>query len=241
MLCAQPYRPVEVSPLLFRAIEFAVAVAGATDGAFDPTIGAAMVRRGFNRNYRTGEISEGTTAEGSYRDLVLDAARGAVMMRRRLLLDLGAVAKGLAIDLAAAELESLQGFLINAGGDLRFHGLSPEGEAWRIGVNDPNQPGSLLDVLELTDGAVCTSGGYERPASDGGHHILAADGRSPDDVTGVTVLAPSAMVADALSTAAFVLGVERGMALLENEGVEGSIVTSKGLVVSTGKLVGARS
>lgn len=233
-LCARPAEAVELSPLLFRAIEFAVAVAETTDGAFDPTVGAVMARRGFNRSYRSGEESTASVTDASYRDVVLDAAGSTVTLLRPLLLDLGAVAKGLAIDLAAAELDGSSGFLINAGGDIRVHGMNPDGEGWRIGVKDPNQPARLIDVVELSDGAVCSSGGYERPAAGGGHHIVSPlDGESPSSVAGVTVIAPNAMVADALSTAAFVLGLDDGVTFLEEYGVEGMIVTTRGLVVST--------
>jgi thiamine biosynthesis lipoprotein len=113
-------------------------------------------------------------------------------------------------------------------------GAGPDGEAWRIGVKDPNEPSRLIDVVELSEGAVCSSGGYERPAADGGHHIVSpAVGASPADIAGVTVIAPTAMVADALSTAAFVLGVDQGIELLESSGVEGTIVAATGLQVST--------
>ena len=233
-LCARPGEAVAVSPLLFRAIEFALSVAEATNGAFDPAVGALMARRGFNRSYRSGEETTPPATDACFEDVVLDAARSTVMLRRPLLLDLGAVAKGLAVDLAAAELEATSGFLINAGGDIRVQGLSPDGELWRIGVKDPNNPARLMDVVELTDGAVCSSGGYERPAQDGGHHIVSPlSGESPSSVAGVTVIAPSAMVADALSTAAFVMGLDDGIAVLDDAGVEGTIVTESGLAVLT--------
>ena len=81
----------------------------------------------------------------------------------------------------------------------------------------------------MSDAAVCTSGDYERtvPAADGGgHHILdPRSGASPDAVASVTVVAPTAMAADALATAAFVLGPREGLRLLERQGVEGLILT----------------
>jgi thiamine biosynthesis lipoprotein len=234
-LCARPGEAAAVSPLLFRCLEFAIAVAEASGGAFDPTVGAAMVRRGFNRSYRSGETSDMGQETGTYRDVKLDPRLMTVMLLRPLLLDLGAVAKGFAIDLAAAELSQEPGFLINAGGDIRAHGLSPEGGPWHIGIKDPNQPSRLLDVIELTDGAICSSGGYERPSPDGGHHLVEpAMGTSPAGIAGVTVAAPTAMAADALSTAAFVMGVDAGIELLERSGVEGRIVTATGLIASTG-------
>jgi thiamine biosynthesis lipoprotein len=235
-LCARPGVPVAVSPLLFGAVDFALSVAEASGGAFDPTIGAAQEARGFDRNYRTGERSQTSAGLGaSYRDVQVDRASLAITLDRPLLLDLGAVAKGLAIDLAAQELASLPGFSINAGGDIRVKGPNPDAEPWRIGIRGPNQPEKLLGAVALTDGAVCTSGGYERPDASGrGHHLLdPATGDSPRDLAGVTVVAPTAMVADALSTAAFVLGADTGLQLVESAGAEGLFVTSDGRSLMT--------
>src|SRR5919199_1949156 len=130
-LTAQAGAPVAVSPLLYEAIAFAVAVARASGGAFDPTIGHALERRGFDRNYLTGERVAAPVppdARTSYRDVRLDPARRTVTLRRPLVLDLGAVAKGLAVDLAARELAHCAGYAIDAGGDLYLGGRNAAGE-----------------------------------------------------------------------------------------------------------------
>ena len=133
-----------MSPSLFRrsvpGIEFALAVARASDGAFDPTIGRCDGAAGFDVNYRTGEHQSNLVplTRASYRDVVLDPAAKTVMLTRPLLLDLGAVAKGLAVDLAAVELDGLGGFMINAGGDILVRGRGPEDGRWRIGIKDPS-------------------------------------------------------------------------------------------------------
>jgi thiamine biosynthesis lipoprotein len=114
-LCATVNRPVVISPLLFGALHFAVAVARETDGAFDPTIGATMERLGFDRHHRTGKASRSTGGDASWRDVQIDDASRAVTLSRPLTLDLGAVAKGLAMDLAARELAALDNFAIDAG------------------------------------------------------------------------------------------------------------------------------
>jgi thiamine biosynthesis lipoprotein len=144
-----------------------------------------------------------------------------------LVLDLGAVVKGLAIDLAARELEPFGDFAVDAGGDLYLGGRNGAGEAWSVGIRHPRKPGQLLTTLRVSDTAVCTSGDYERQApADGDHHILdARAGASATTVASATVIGPSAMVADAMSTAAFVLGPVDGMALLERHGLEGMLVT----------------
>lgn len=165
--------------------------------------------------------------EATYRDIRLDAARGTVTLRRPLLLDLGGVAKGLAIDLAARELDGLGGYTIEAGGDLYVAGRAPRGARWRIGVRHARDAHAVSDVIQLSRGAVCTSGGYARPgAADGEHHLLdPRTGRSPRRAASATVIAPSAALADALATAAVVLGPRRGLRLLARQGVDGLIVS----------------
>lgn len=224
-------KPRPASDILYEAVSFALAVARASGGAFDPTIGRLLEGRGFDRHYATGATIATLLPPGpapSYRDVVLDPARRTIRLRRPLLLDLGAVAKGLAIDLAARELDPLGGYVIDAGGDLYVRGLNPERAPWRVGVRHPRRPDELLATLALSDRAVCTSGDDARrsPRPDGGHHILDPHaGRAAGAVASVTVVAPTAMAADALSTAAFILGPRRGARLLERQGVAGLIVT----------------
>jgi thiamine biosynthesis lipoprotein len=214
--------------LFFSALDLSLKVAHLTGGALDPTIGRAMEQSGFNTNYLTGGQVTSPSAEPSatYRDILLDNDSHTVTLLRPVALDLGAVAKGLAIDLAAQELSGLPGFVVNAGGDVLAHGFNPDGERWRIGIRHPRRHAELLTSLCVTNAAVCTSGDYERPQAAGdGHHILnPVSGSSAGAVVSVTVVAPTAIVADALSTAVFVLGPEAGVDLLNREGVDGLIV-----------------
>ena len=125
--------PVVVSPILFEAVQFALAVAEDSDGAFDPTIGADLEARGFNEEYRSGAaVHSGVAPDASvsYRDVVLDAEQRTITLRRPLLLDLGGVAKGLAVDLASRELAPLEHFAIDAGGDLFLSGHNAADEPW---------------------------------------------------------------------------------------------------------------
>jgi thiamine biosynthesis lipoprotein len=222
--------PVQVSRLLYEAVEFGVAIAEETAGAFDPTVGIDMERRGFDREYRTGH-SIRTDAPGSssasYRDITLDRERRSITLHRALMLDLGAIVKGLAVDLAARELARFEDFVIDAGGDLFVAGRRPDGAPWKIGIRHPRRDGALIDAVLVSGVAVCTSGDYERRIGDDGpHHIV--DGRTRTDaalLASATVIAPSAMVADGLATAAFVLGPKDGIRLLERQGVEGLLIT----------------
>ena len=229
---------VPTSAILYEAVQFALAVAEESGGAFDPTVGAAMEMRGFNREYRSGcpvRTAPAHSNSATYRDVRLDPQRRTITLLRPLLLDLGAVAKGLAIDMAAHELRPFENFAINAGGDLYVGGHSPRGGPWSVGIRHPRVSGALFDSLPVSNCAVCTSGDYERrcPAENeaevNGHHLLdpraARAGLSAHAALSATVVAPTAMLADALATAAFVLGPAEGVALLERLGVDGFIIS----------------
>jgi thiamine biosynthesis lipoprotein len=222
-LCRQPGEAVTVSPLLFEAVRFALAVADETDGAFDPTVGRRMNDRGYNRDYRHGTSMPPDFAcdpTATFRDVQLDAKRQTITLRRPLLLDLGAAAKGLAIDLAAAALRSRGNFLIDAGGDLYAAGHNARDQAWTLGIRHPRRE-ALIETVTLSDASLCTSGDYER----GSHLLDPRTGEPANALASVSVVAPSALVADVLATAAFVLGPQAGRALLERHGVEGLLVT----------------
>jgi len=232
-LSAQTGVAVPVGAILYEAVRFALAVAEETDGAFDPTVGQRMHERGFNREHRTDKAVRLTAtpdAAASYRDVEIDPERRTITLHRPLTLDLGAVAKGLAVDTAARELEPFRDFAIDAGGDLYLGGLNPQGDPWGVGIRHPRRDGELIGSLRVSDRAVCTSGDYERRVSSEGrtneHHILdPRTGQSPHAVASATVVAPGAMLGDALATAAFVLGPAEGIGLLNRMGVEGLILT----------------
>jgi len=217
-LTQRPGVAVPVSDLLFEAVRFAVELAAQTGGAFDPTVGHVMEARGFNREHRSGaEVRSGINAPAdvSYVDVECDAHARTIRLHRPLVLDLGAVAKGLAIDMAARELHPFRNFVVDAGGDLYLGGTNPSGEPWAVGIRHPRQDAALIDVLLASDQAVCTSGDYER-GTEAGHHIIdPRTGQPADAVASVTVVAPTAMLADGLATAAFVLGSDAGLALCE--------------------------
>ncbi|MFN0095037.1 MAG: FAD:protein FMN transferase [Dehalococcoidia bacterium] len=222
-LAARIGEPVPVTRMLAMALDFAVEMAHLTGGAFDPTLGRLLAEAGFDRNHRTGRhIQPG--GGGSVEDVVVDVEQNTVLLRKPVALDLGAVAKGLAVDLAARELAGAPGFVVDAGGDVCAGGHSSSGQPWRIGIRHPRDTEQLIDTVVLRDAAICTSGDYER-RTPAGHHLLEPQsGRSASGLASVSVIAPSAMLADALSTAAFVLGPEAGAALLEREGAAGLLI-----------------
>jgi thiamine biosynthesis lipoprotein len=207
-VCARTGVAMRVSPIVFEAVRFALAVADDTRGAFDPA------------SVDAGRVSP--AGHATYRDIDLDPVRQTLMLRRPLTIDLGAVAKGLAVDAAARELQPFRDFAIDAGGDLYLGGRNPDGAPWSVGIRHPREEGRVLDTFRVSDAAVCTSGDYERP----GHIVDPRPGAPAGAVASVTVVAPGAMLADALGTAAFVLGPSDGLRLFERHGVQGLMVTT---------------
>lgn len=230
--------PVPVSDLLFEAIRFAWNMADLTAGAFDLTVGHRLESYGFNRHYLTRTISNSGLNPNSpvgYMDVVLDEEKRTVLLRKPLILDLGAVAKGLAVDLAAKALLGFEGFAIDAGGDIFVGGLNDRESAWHVGIRHPVRKDENIGLVKLTDAAVCTSGSYERksPVRANTHHLIdSRSGLSPSDIVSCTVIAPYTMMADAFSTAAFILGWDKGIEFLDDAGLAGMFVTS-GLEIHT--------
>lgn len=226
-------KPVSVSPILFQSIQFACEVADWTDGRFDPTVGHRMEELGFKRHYLTGDTVSSpvhVSKDATYRDIELDPNNQTVCLHRPMKLDLGAVAKGLAVDLAVKELNNygFPGFVVDAGGDVFASGMNELAEPWRIGIRHPVQHADTILSLCVKDAAVCTSGTYERrsPIDAGSHHILNARTKhSAGGILSLTAMGPYTMMADALSTAAFLYPWSEALEMLASAGLEGVIVT----------------
>jgi FAD:protein FMN transferase len=153
----------------------------------------------------------------------------------QLAVDLGGIAKGFAVDRAIDVLRrhGIEHASINAGGDLRLLG-DRQGRPWRIAIQHPRQPEQVLAIIPSAGQAVVTSGDYQRFFLAEGlryHHLLDPhNGHPAGACQSVTVVAAEAMLADALATAAFVLGPTAGLALIEGFGAEGLMVDSRGAV-----------
>jgi FAD:protein FMN transferase len=223
--------PVPVNPVLFEAVRFSIEMANFTDGAFDPTVGKVMEERGFNRHYLTNhkiisEIESSTAV--NYTDIILDEDSETILLKKPLIIDLGGIAKGFAIDLAAKALTGFDGFIIDAGGDLFVSGTNADGELWKIGIQHPLERDNIICSLQLSDMAICTSGSYERksPINSELHHLIHPKTNEPqNELLSCTVLAPFAMMADALSTSIFILGKDLGIKQLEKLELQGILIS----------------
>ncbi|MFC5651626.1 FAD:protein FMN transferase [Paenibacillus solisilvae] len=225
MACRQIGTPVPLSPHVFHPLRFAMEIAERTDGVFDPTVGKTMEELGFNRHYLTRALMA-SPSEGSvtYRDIVLNEQEKTLLLKKPMVIDLGAVAKGFAIDLAAIELMEFERFAVNAGGDLYAGGSDSRSNVWKIGIRHPELNKQIIQTVEVANEAVCTSGSYERKSEvkEGVHHIVdPRTKRSPREWISCSVIAPYAMLADGFSTAAFAMASAEGRDLVEDAGLKG--------------------
>ncbi len=230
--------PVPIGPYLFEPLKFALELADWSIGVFDPAVGGTMEKRGFNRRYLTGEIADNPADDSAtYQDIELDAYNRTLLLRKPMVIDLGAVAKGFAIDLAARELSRFERFIVNAGGDLFAGGADGRNNAWNIGIRHPERRNETIQTIEISNEAICTSGSYERisAAADGVHHIVdPRTKRSPNAWVSCSVVAPYAMLADAISTAAFLLKEEEAPYLLERAELRGVFIKPDLRIVKVG-------
>ena len=145
--------------------------------------------------------------------------------------DPSGLVKGWAIERAASLLAALteHDFCLNVGGDVTVGCARADAEPWRVGVEDPRQPGALLGVLERRGGGVATSG----TAARGAHLVDPRDGSRPTALMSVTVVGPSVMWADVLATAAFVRGADAADWVRRQLGHEAVVVRADGTVVQT--------
>jgi len=222
---------VAVSPAFADVLRFSLTVCDESDGALNPLVGPVMSLWGFNGATARlppparDEIQAALTLT-DWRGIELhDTGTGTCVRlpKTGMRLDLGAVAKGYAVDLAWERLVAAgcTNLLIDLGGNLRAIGEAAPGRGgWRTGVRNPFAKDALIGRFIMRSGeAVATSGNYERFVEIGGAryaHIM--DARTGCPVTGMagtTVLAPTAALADALSTTLFILGPEKGAELLD--------------------------
>jgi thiamine biosynthesis lipoprotein ApbE len=216
-------RPVPASPLFADALAVALAAAALTDGDVDPTCGQSLVRLGYDRDFasarrRGGRLRRPPVPAGGWRRVELNLDRREVTVPAGVMLDLGATAKALAADRAAAAIETAVGggVLVNLGGDIRVAGDPPDG-GWRVGIADDvgfdTSTASIepQQVVLVRDGGLATSSPLGRAWRRDGvdlHHIIDPATGLPADSCWrtVSVAAASCVGANIASTAAILRG-----------------------------------
>jgi FAD:protein FMN transferase len=242
---------VLLSPEIRGVLATARQISNWTAGKFDITWGAMSGLWKFDYQNKDGSIPDPHEIARrrkliDYRELEVDDKAGTAFIRRPgMIVNLGGIGKGYAVDRAREILvqHGFHHFMIQFGGDMYVAGKSGD-RPWRLGIQDPRGPADkIFASVELSDSTFSTSGDYERFFIRNGkryHHILdPATGEPAQGSRSVTVLASSAAIADGLSTGVFIMGPEAGMALIERlPDVEGIIVGSDNKVLVSSGLEG---
>lgn len=244
------WKPAAISKETLRLLKTAKNFSAFTAGAFDITIRPLVTLWGINQKPQfipeQQEISSALSLVNSD-DLQLDEANGTAYLKKAgQAVDLGGIAKGYAADEAKRLLEEsgVKSALINLGGNILTIGSRPDGTPWKIGVQNPAAlRGEFLGMLSVQGQTVVTSGSNERFFVKDGvryHHILDPHTGMParSGLLSVTVVGADSMTADALSTAAFVLGMEKGIRLLKQMKAEAVFAAEDGRVYLTEGLIG---
>lgn len=248
--------PVQVRPELIEVLEKALEYSGKSSNAFDPAIGPLVKLWGIGTEKARvpdGEEISKALELMDHRDIEIDKNKRTVFLKRSgMALDLGAIAKGYAADEAVKILaeEGVERGIIDLGGNIFAFGekraernTKDDKSYWRIGIQDPREErGAFIGILNVKNSSVVTSGIYERFFEEDGkcyHHILSTVSGYPVDngLLSVTIKADRSIDADALSTAAFALGWERGSSLVGSvNGAEGIFIFEDLSVRITGDL-----
>lgn len=246
-------KSIVASEEFYALVETAVSVAKLTDGAFDPAIGGLTALWNIATEHpHVPSDEEIARVDRSWSDIQMDPSSRRITVPKTMDIDLGGIAKGYAADKAKKTLaeHGVRQGLINLGGNVYALGAKEDGSDWRIGLRDPKgQEGSAFIIINLSDKAVVTSGGYERYFVQDGktyHHILDPSTGYPakSDLLSSSIIGTDSTLCDGLSTAVFVLGSEKGLALINRlEGydcvlmkTDGTIIFSKGFPYKTSYL-----
>ncbi|UMB55500.1 FAD:protein FMN transferase [Lutibacter sp. A64] len=213
--------PVKVDKELFNLIERGIGISKLTDGAFDISY-ASMDRiwkfDGSMTKMPSKDEIIASVEKVDYQNIILDKENSTVFLKLKgMKIGFGAIGKGYAADMAKTLLISkgVSSGIINASGDMNTWGKQPNGKDWKIAITNPMNKNKVFALLPITNGAVVTSGNYEKYVNFNGkrytHIIDPRTGYPSTGIISVTVFAPKAELADALATSVFVMGKEAGL------------------------------
>jgi len=235
--------PVRVGPILLAVVEASLAAARATGGLFDPTLRHELVRMGYDSTFE--EIEAGAPMStvrpkggGAWRRIAVEGSAGTITLPAGGGLDVGGIAKGMAVDASLDLLSALgaDAALVSAGGDLAVRGLPHGRRAWPVLVGDDVDG----PVVPLVRGALATSGTARRRWKQGGverHHLVDPETGEPaaGGLSRVTAAGGTCRAAEVGATAAFVAGRRLGPMVLARLGLAGMLVTDAGREIRVGR------
>lgn len=217
-------RPVTVDQELFNLIRRSIKVSELTEGAFDISFAAIEKLWIFDRQERdfpdASSVAQ-SVAKINYKNIILDASKHSVFLKEKgMRIGFGAIGKGYAANQTRQVMQKMgiKNGVVNASGDLLCWGKQTSGEPWEVAIEDPSDSNKIIASLPVKTGAIVTSGDYEKYTLYQGkryaHIINPRTGYPTTGIKSVSVICPDAELADALATAVFVMGKEKGMALI---------------------------
>lgn len=233
---------VRVSPETFYVIKKSIEISNQSDGGFDITVGPLIKlwqKAREKEHPPSNEDLERSLDLVGFRNIMISPDGKIFLKKDGMSIDLGGIAKGYAVDRAFDILRGLgfRNLIVNAGGDLKVGGMK-FGKPWSIGIQDPRDQGKIIAKIKLKKGAIATSGDYEKYFMYQGkryHHIInPKDGLPAWGCQSVTVLCEEGILADAMATAVFVLGPEKGFSLCQRtKGIDCLIIDWEGKRIIT--------
>lgn len=228
-------QPVKVDREVIELIQRSLKISEITQGAFDITYGG-IDKSLWNFDTTMTSLPDPQTAQAAvrlinYKNVLIDEKASTVFLKYKgMRIGFGGIGKGYAADRAKKLLQSkgVESGIVNAAGDLTTWGNRPDGQPWTIGIADPNQVRKALSTLQISNMAVATSGNYEKFAIIDGrkysHTIDPTTGLPVSGIKSVTIICPSAELADAMATPVMVMGIRVGLDLINQLNMVGCII-----------------
>jgi thiamine biosynthesis lipoprotein len=216
---------VEVSEETIALIERSIKISVLTQGAFDITYGG-LDKKFWNFDKEMKELPNIEDAKKAvslinYRNIEINKSESTVFLKEKgMRIGFGGIGKGYAADMAKKVMISMgiDNGVVNASGDMTVWGLKPEGEKWSIGIVHPSYQNAFFSKMEITNHSVATSGNYEKYVMIGGkrysHTIDPKTGMPIKGIKSITTICPFAEFADAIATPIMVMGIEKGLNLV---------------------------
>ncbi len=215
-------KPIVVPDEVFNLIERCQMISKITQGAFDISYGS-LDKKFWNFDTQMTSLPDPETAKKSvalinYENIILDKENKTVFLKNKgMRIGFGGIGKGYAAEMAKKVLlqNGVESGIVNASGDLTAWGTQENGQAWTIGVANPNHRNDIFSTFKITNKAVATSGNYEKFViinnKKYSHTIDPKTGYPVSGIKSVTIIAENAEIADALATPVTVMGIEVGM------------------------------
>ncbi len=228
-------KPIEVTDEVFQLIKRSQFISKITQGAFDLSYGS-IDKRFWNFDLNMTVLPNTETAKKSvelinYENIILDEENQTVFLKNKgMRIGFGGIGNGFAAEMAKKKLieNKVKSGIVNASGDLSAWGFQENGDAWTIGVADPNQRKSIFSTFKITNKAVATSGNYEKFVTINNkkysHTIDPKTGYPISGIKSVTILADNAEIADALATPVTVMGIDVGLDFINQLKTIGCII-----------------